>query len=248
MCEKYIEIHKGTLPLIISVAHGGYSNFKELPKRSKGILGIDKGTITLSKALIEIIEAKLESRNVTEKVSYIISHVARKNIDLNRKMEDGCPDFELSKRIYNYYHKIIEEMIEKNIEKHNYSLLIDIHGFEKHKRPPGFRDVDIILGTKNLKSLNSEPLSKRNWKNTIRGRIIKKFLDINIAIAPGHPRRKEYVLKGGYITQRYGASSIKHSQAVQIEFSDEIRLSINALKKSVLDALADLLLDEIFSL
>ncbi|MHA1150108.1 MAG: hypothetical protein ACTSR8_17885 [Promethearchaeota archaeon] len=247
MFDKYIEFHKGNLPLIISVPHGGFSKFKELPKRSKGILGIDKGTIPLFKALFEIMEANIVERNISKEISYIISFVPRKNIDLNRKLEDACPEFELSKQIYNYYHNFLEETIKENINNYNYSLLVDIHGFEKYKRPPGYRDVDLILGTRNLKALYSEPLLKKDWKNTIRGKIIKKFLDLNIRIAPGHPGRKEYVLKGGYITQKYGASSIKHSQAIQIEFSDDIRLSLNALKKLILKTLAKLLLDEVSS-
>ncbi|GAG86230.1 unnamed protein product [marine sediment metagenome] len=34
-----------------------------------------------------------------------------------------------------------------------------VHGqFEKNKRPPGYRDVEIVLGTKNLATIYPEPV------------------------------------------------------------------------------------------
>ena len=245
MFEKYIEINEGNLPLIFSVAHGGYKKYEELPKRSKGILGIDINTIHLAKLIIKEIKAKLKDLNPLGDISYIISHVPRKNIDLNRKIEEGCPESDLSKKIYIYYHDKLKDLVLNNIQKYNKSLLIDIHGFEKHKRPPGYRDVELILGTRNLETLFPEQIPKRDWKKNIRGKIIQKFLDLNIAIAPGHPRRNEYVLTGGYITQKYGASSIENSQALQIEFSDEIRTNNKILKKVVIDALSEIIVKEI---
>ena len=126
-----------------------------------------------------------------------------------------------------------------NVKLYDHSLLIDIHGFEKKRRPSGFRDVDIILGTNNLEAFFSEPIPKREWGNNIRGKIIQKFTELNIPIAPGHPTRKEYVLKGGLITKKYGASQIHRSQALQIEFSDSIRLYDKELRKVVITTLAE---------
>ena len=78
----------------------------------------------------------------------------------------------------------------------------------------------------------------------MRGKIVKKFNELNIPIAPGHPRRSEYVLKGGYIVQKYGASRIKDSQAIQIEFSDTIRLYDEELREKALNSLAQLFFEE----
>jgi hypothetical protein len=128
-----------------------------------------------------------------------------------------------------------------NLKFFGRSLLIDLHGFEKNKGPTGFRDVDIILGTNNLESFFSEPILRKHWVNSIRGKIIKKFLDLEILIAPGHPKRKEYVLTGGYITKVYGASQIPKSQAMQIEFSERIRIQDLELRELVLNALANIL-------
>ena len=123
-------------------------------------------------------------------------------------------------------------------------MLIDIHGFEKDKRPKGFRDVELILGTNNLESLYPNSIPKKDWGKNLRGKIVKEFNNLNIAIAPGHHLRREFVLTGGYITAKYGASHIKNSQTIQIEFSDKIRLYDKELKKIVLSTLAELIYKE----
>ncbi|MEJ2294177.1 MAG: hypothetical protein P8Y23_05355, partial [Candidatus Lokiarchaeota archaeon] len=71
--------------------------------------------------------------------------------------------------------------------------------------------------------------------------IISKFLDLDIPIAPGHQRRREYVLSGGYITKKYGASQLKNSKSIQIEFSDRIRIYDGDLKSKVLKSLAEII-------
>jgi len=245
--RKFIENDKGNFPLVLSVPHGGETDFNFLPKRRSGILGIDKGTIDLAKEIIKCISTlNKSSKNVSIKPSYVISKVRRSKIDFNRPEKEAFPlGSELSKQIYQYYHEKIRNYIKYNIKQFNISLLIDIHGFERYKRPPGFRDVDLIIGSDNLKSLYTYSIPKKNWHNTLRGKLVENFIKLRIPIAPGHPNRKEYILTGGYITSSYGASQIPKSQALQIEFSDRIRLQDVQLKKKVLKTLTSLLIDEI---
>ncbi|MFX1446453.1 MAG: hypothetical protein ACFFHV_23930, partial [Promethearchaeota archaeon] len=182
----------------------------------------------------------------SNKPFYIISKIHRSKIDLNRnKKEAYNQESFFAREIYEFYHNKIKDWIFENLNAYNRSLLIDIHGFEREARPQGFRDVDIILGTDNLKSLFSISIPKRIWEKNIRGNIIRKFLQSNIPIAPGHPRRREYVLSGGYITTQYGASTIPKSQAIQIEFSDRIRIYDIELKQKVLTILTDAIFEEI---
>ena len=245
--EKYIKFERGSLPLIISVPHGGTLDVKGIPYRSHGVLGIDKATIELAQELNSLLQ-KLSSNyfSTQQTPSSIISKVRRKQIDLNRMHSEAySPDSNLAEKIYLFYHDKIREVILENINKFNKSILLDLHGFEKDKRPQGYRDVEIILGTNNLASFFSEPVSVKNRANNLRGTIIKKFIDLDIPIAPGHPRRKEYVLTGGYITQKYGTSEIEKSQAIQIELSDRIRIYDKELRNRVLESLAEILLSHI---
>ena len=177
--SKFVEIEEGNIPLIISVPHGGILECDSLPERKTGVLGIDKGTIEFSKNLIDQISQKfkeefLESKNLY----YIFSLVRRSKIDLNRAEKEAYNQKSLlAREIYNYYHSKIQQWIFNNLKMYNRSFLIDIHGFEKENRPPGYRDVDVILGTNNLESFFPEPIPKRNWGKNIRGKIIQKFLE-----------------------------------------------------------------------
>jgi len=239
--DNYIKYHIGDIPLILSSPHGGIIKDIDIPKRSKGILGIDKQTNTL---LLDLTE-KLKKLFKIKTSSYIFSEIHRSRVDLNREEFNAYnKKSKLAKEIYRFYHNKVKEIVSYNLESFNRSLLVDIHGFEKSKRPEGFRDVEIILGTNNLDSLFSKPIPKKKWRDNLRGKIIQKFNELDVPIAPGHQTRKEYVLTGGYIVKNYGASRIKNSQAIQIEFSDRIRLYDKKLRAMVLNALSELLYDE----
>ncbi len=245
--NKYIEFEVGNIPLILSVPHGGLLRCDSIPQRTEGVLGIDRGTVDLAKNIINQISIEFEGDKGGFKSPYnIISKVRRNKIDLNRSEHEAYNQNSfIAREIYRFYHNKIEELILTNLNKFNHSLLIDIHGFERDARPQGFRDVDIILGTNNLESLFSEPIKKRDWDKNVRGKIIEGMIQLGIPVAPGHPRRKEYVLTGGYITTQYGASRFSKSQAIQIEFSDRIRLYDKFLRERVINTLARVLFEVI---
>lgn len=244
---EYVEFQKGNIPLIISVPHGGTSKYGNIPRRTQGILGVDGETIYIAKKLIELLEVKFNEFGSKSKTpSYSISKVPRSKIDLNRSEPEAfVQNSQTAKEIYNFYHSKIKQFILENIQLFGDSLLIDIHGFEKKDRPPGFRDVDLIIGTNNLESLYSKPPPKTEWGKNIRGKIIRKFIDLEIPIAPGHPKRKEYALTGGLITKQYGASIIPKSRTIQIEISDRIRIHDTKLRSLVLNNLVDILYEEL---
>ncbi|MHA2393013.1 MAG: hypothetical protein ACXAEX_13800 [Promethearchaeota archaeon] len=243
---EYVEFQKGNIPLILSVPHGGTSNCENIPRRTHGILGIDGETIYIAKKLVELLKIKFNEYTSDIKIpSYIISKVPRSKIDLNRNQGEAYVQSSIiAKKIYTFYHGKIEEFVYDNIQLFGSSLLIDIHGFEKDNRPPGFRDVDLILGTNNLESLYSNIPPKSEWGENIRGKIIRKFIELDIPIAPGHPKRKEYVLTGGLITKHYGASLIPKSRTLQIEISDRIRIHDVELRTLVLNNLVEIFFKE----
>jgi len=242
--EKYIEYKKGSYPLIISIPHGGTIKLKGIPKRTNGVLGIDKYTIQLGKNLIKQIETKHKKGVNIITPYYVISKIHRSIIDLNRNEDKAyINSSKIAHKLYNLYHDKMFEYIKDSIKNFGRSLLIDIHGFETEKRPQGFRDVDIILGTNNLKSLFPHSVPKKEWSKNIRGKLIINLMELEIPIAPGHPRRKEYVLKGGFITKKYGAQNITKSQSIQIEFSDRIRILNMHLQNKVLEMISKVLID-----
>ena len=239
--NNYIDFKRGNIPLILSVPHGGILECDSIPQRTNGVLGIDKGTIELSVDLADYIQLKFEEEQLDIKFPYSInSKIRRSKVDINRRKSEAYnQSSNFAREIYTFYHSKIEEWVSSNLKSFGHSLLIDIHGFEKDARPSGFRDVEIILGTNNLGSIFSESIPKRNWEKNLRGKIIEAFLQLGVPIAPGHPRRREYVLTGGYITRKYGASNFPKSQTIQIEFSDNIRIYDSKLRTIVLKTLAE---------
>ena len=88
--QDYLEFQKGTIPLIISVPHGGILECENIPKRSHGILGIDGKTVEIAKKLMGLIRANFRAQNLKSKfASYVISKVRRSKIDLNRNEAEG---------------------------------------------------------------------------------------------------------------------------------------------------------------
>ena len=242
--NDYIEFAKGNIPIILSVPHGGILEVESIPNREHGIKGVDKNTIEIARKLIEIIRQK--SGTDLKIPAYVVCNVPRIKVDINRpKSKAFNKDSELACSIYLDYHQRLKELIYSNIKSFNKSLLVDIHGFETERRPHGFRDVDIIIGTNNLESIVRNKLPKRDWGKNIRGRMIKNFIQKGISIAPGHHLRREYVLKGGFITQTYGFRQIENSQALQIELSDRVRILDKNLRTEVLQILGEVLYREI---
>ncbi|MBN1801343.1 MAG: N-formylglutamate amidohydrolase [Candidatus Lokiarchaeota archaeon] len=245
--NRYVHCEQGSIPIILSVPHDGRIECENIPKRTSGILGFDKGTMKLAKDLTDwFVKISQERIGKSHTPSQVVSKIRRSQIDLNRSPNQAFYEkSDIASKIFKKYHDTIRNITTENISKHGISILIDIHGFESHKRPPGFRDVDVILGTDNLKSFYSEDIPKLQWNNTIRGKLIRKFLKLGVPIAPGNPWEEEIVLKGGYIVQEHGASNNPRSRAIQIEFSDRLRLRNEDLKNLVLKNLAEQFLNEI---
>lgn len=238
--EDYFFHDMGNLPIIISVPHGGTLNHDTIPKRKKGITGTDKHTITLAKELLNYFELQSELvLRKRERPSFIMARIPRRQIDFNRpKSKAFVSNNPLASKLYEFYHERLTNYIKLNIKRHQFSLLMDIHGFEKEKRPEGYRDVELVLGTDNLKSLFPSIPPKKDWSRTLRGKIINDLLELKLPIAPGFPKRKEYVLTGGFITCHYGASNFPGSKAIQFEFSDRIRLCEKTLRESMLKSIS----------
>ncbi|TXT56296.1 MAG: hypothetical protein BAJALOKI2v1_590019 [Promethearchaeota archaeon] len=241
--DKYIDVKIGNIPLIFSVPHGGTLDCKVIPNRKMGVVGVDKNTVELTMGIINEIKHHRNSKiNSKMNPSYIISKIQRKKIDFNRaEIKAFSKNSKKAHQLYQYYHRSIEDLILMNLNQFNSSLLIDIHGFEQKNIPNGYRQVDIVLGTNNLKTLYPYKIPKRKYDKNIRGNLIKEFLREDFQIAPGHPKRKEYVLKGGYITKKYGASRFHNSsQTIQIEFSDKVRMKDISLKRKVIKVIAQI--------
>ncbi|MHA1195082.1 MAG: hypothetical protein ACTSRH_03810 [Promethearchaeota archaeon] len=245
--NEYFDYFQGDLPIIFSVPHGGDFLSNNIPSRKEGILGIDINTIQLTNLIIKKLIMLFENEgSVYKNPSWIMSKIHRSKIDFNRDEKNAYfSGSKLAKQLYDFYHGKLLEFIKYNLNEFSFSLLFDIHGFDKKDIPFNFPIVDIVIGTNNMQTIIGYNTRRFEWKNTIRGKIIKLFLKEGIKIAPNKPVRREYVLTGGYIVNKYGAMNIKNSMTIQIEFSDDVRMNNLLLKEKVISILADAIYQEI---
>ena len=239
--NEFIICRRGNIPLILSVPHGGINKFEDiLLERKYGIKGTDKNTIKIALKLKESIKNYSQEKFKTQITpSLIFSNVHRSRIDFNRPPSEAYSvDSKLSEKIYNNFHENLKKLLFYNYQNWKISYLIDIHGFEKSKRPAGFMDVEIVIGTKNLQTIFPEGQPKNENHKNIRNLIIEELHKNNIFAAPVWPKQKEYVLTGGYITQKYGAENYNFSKSMQIEFSDDIRYNDEKLYLKVIRILS----------
>lgn len=244
--SNYFSYQKGTMPIIISAPHGGTIKMHKIPTRSSGIKGIDKGTAEIAQKIANEIEnASILSFQEKMRPSFVIAKIHRSKIDFNRPPQKAFDaSTPLAQKFYDFYHDQIKLFLRDNLRTFKFSILFDIHGFERNKRPEGYRDVDIVIGTRNLRSIADIPMKKADFDKNIRGRLLRHLLSLDIPMAPSHPKRKEYVLTGGFTTKNYGHQRFIGSEAIQIEFSERIRIEDKKLRNRVINSLTGFILDE----
>ncbi len=84
--KNFVEVNIGTIPLIISVPHGGALEYEKIPKRENGIVGLDKATKELANKLISCI-----IKTFTEKKKQFTGDVTVARRELITAIRYLCP-------------------------------------------------------------------------------------------------------------------------------------------------------------
>src|SRR5262249_36178437 len=87
--EDFVTVQKGTLPIIISVPHGGRKPVPDVPERvGTGVTNFqtvrDENTIELTEKFVEELEKALDG-----KPWVVTAHFERKYLDVNRSAKEG---------------------------------------------------------------------------------------------------------------------------------------------------------------
>jgi len=124
--NNYISYQKGTLPIVISVPHGGQLTPNTIPDRTcnSPTLVTDSMTIELAR---EISNSLFQ---LTGCYPYIIyCHLRRTKIDCNRDLSEGACGNSEATTAWNEFHNFTQTAI--NSAKNNYTdkaFYIDLHG------------------------------------------------------------------------------------------------------------------------
>ena len=233
--EEYIEYHSGSLPIILSAAHGGWKEPAEIPDRTQGTTQIDTNTYHLTKVIMDTLKARFGG-----KPHVILCLLERLKLDANREELEAAEGNVYAERAWAEYHHYLDIAKELVTVNHGSGIVFDIHGHGKN--PNGYYDLRTWLGyliKGHELDLPDEELNTVAFKDKSSIRALadsSAFAFVNIVHGetslgtildslgykcvpsvndPG-PAGSRY-FSGGYITARHGSRDGGIISAIQVE-------------------------------
>lgn len=123
VASPYIEIQKGSLPVVVCAPHGGRQKPDDIPDRTRGTFAFDTNTQELSRAIAAVFRERTR-----EPLGLIICKLHRTKLDCNREEEEGAAGQAAALNGWNAYHGAIGEALKTAVNRHGAAVLIDIHG------------------------------------------------------------------------------------------------------------------------
>ncbi|WP_298137567.1 T9SS type A sorting domain-containing protein [Flavobacterium sp.] len=157
--NNFIEYQVGTLPLVISVPHGGNLNPSSIPNRTcnNPVYATDEFTI----------ETALEIKNKLFELTgcyphLIISHLNRSKLDPNRNLADGACGNSEAEIAWNEFHGFITNARNTaNLQNDYKTFFVDLHG---HGNPIQRIELGYLLYDSEL-GLSDSTLNTKQYLN-----------------------------------------------------------------------------------
>ncbi len=127
--NNFIEYHRGSLPIIISVPHGGLIAPDSIPDRTCN----NPTTVTDSKTIELALQIDTSFYNLTGcHIHLVICNLKRTKIDCNRNIDDGaCEQSDMKQSWLDFHHFIDTAQMLALSENNNKAFYIDLHGHGK---------------------------------------------------------------------------------------------------------------------
>lgn len=226
--DKFLLAKPGTLPIILSVPHGGRTPIPDVPTRrgdgvNKFAVVRDENTLELADKLAAAVEKELGGKPYV-----VVALFERKQLDVNRPREDAY-ETEKAKPYYDAYHAALGKFVAEVRKTWGRGLLIDLHG-------QGMMHETIFRGTQNLKTVSA--LKQRYGMKAVNGPVsIFGVLEAQgYSVFPPSdardPAKENPFFNGGYIVGTYGSDAGTGVDAIQIELGGRLRM------RNVLDTTA----------
>lgn len=231
--EGYTAYLPGTMPLVISVPHGGTLNLEEIADRSC------EGAVTVTDSYTKELAYEIADylQKFKGKTPYmVVCNLIRKDVDQNRdKPEATCGDSRMDAP-WETFHTQIDEALKEAVARFGFCIYIDLHG---HGHPDQRLELGYLLGEKELKDLYerqpgrgrshslSNLLNKKETKVTLHELLFgpnafgtmmanEGFPSVPSAQDPVPLEGQKY-FNGGYNTKRYTGSQYPNVFGWQIE-------------------------------
>jgi hypothetical protein len=146
--EQLIEVRGGTLPIILTVPHGGTLKPDNVLARRYGVTGMDSNTIPLSELIIEELQARYGG-----KPHAIISRLHRSKLDPNREIKEAAQGDATAEAAWHRFHDSTQKARDAVMKKHGLGLLLDIHG---HRHLDQRVELGYLIKGEQLKASDAE--------------------------------------------------------------------------------------------
>jgi hypothetical protein len=146
--EQLIEVRSGTLPIILTVPHGGTLKPDNVLARRYGVTGMDANTAPLSEMIIEELETRYGG-----KPHAIFARLHRSRLDPNRDIKEAAQGEPTAEAAWHRFHESAQKACETVMQKHGYGLLLDIHG---HRHIDQRVELGYLIKGEPLKATDTE--------------------------------------------------------------------------------------------
>jgi N-formylglutamate amidohydrolase len=217
-------VRQGTLPIILTVPHGGREAIPGVaPRNTLGKPSGGRGFVTVTDTNTDrlALGVAAEIKALTGKEPYLVmARFGRKFVDPNRPPEVAV-DSPAARPYYDYYHQAVRRFIGEVRGKYPSALLVDVHGQKK--------DPTVVMrGTQNGRTvarlLERAGIPAVTGPNGIFGQLAANGLDVfpsNDVAPEGSAENRGY--SGGYTVETYGSQTADGIDAVQMEFGTRYR-------------------------
>lgn len=206
---QFIKSANGTIPIVLTNVHGGNFTSGCIRERTGGIdynsiKSQDVNSIEFLLDLLTYIETQYN-----ETPAYVYNTLHRKYIDLNRdpSVKNSYRDPRLEG-----YHDAFYNTIKSYIDQFSVCLVIDLHGFSSSSVPSKYRNIDVMIGTLEGKTLITSS------KNQAYATLSQE----NVEIWPYQDGHDEY-FSGDYNLKRF--VGYEKYQGIQLELTSRIRMT-----------------------
>lgn len=227
----YIEIRPGTLPIILTVPHGGEIKPPSMLSRRYGVTTQDANTVELSLMIQEEMQALYGGQPHA-----VICRLHRSKVDCNRDLAEAAQGDPLATAAWKRFHEAAKTMEKQVTEKFGHGLTLDIHGHrhEQARVELGYlvtgRDLNLddsdldakpdIARMSSIRDLDQR--SSESFSALLRGpRSLGALLQIRSIPAipsPQHPAPgKGAYFSGAYDITAHGSREEGSISAIQLE-------------------------------
>lgn len=201
----FVAVEMGTLPVVISVPHGGTEALSEVPDLPWGSGAVEVETLELARA----IQAELQTRT-GQRARLVASLASRKQVDPDRPARDAY-HHPLAGAVYARYHEALAAAVQTaRSQSPEGALLVDLHGQSaevgavlRQTRNGSSADLDLLHGP---------------------GGFLAALNGTGIALTPSQSKIPELSEpESGYILEMFGKEATGGVQAVHLAFGMSFR-------------------------